>query len=73
MAHPGTSHLQGPHQTTLGQPQAQSPYPFFPNARDFSIVGAVFNDVHHHAEGTGNVLIVPPCHGVISRTGSSLR
>ncbi|KAF8347420.1 hypothetical protein F5887DRAFT_1131099 [Amanita rubescens] len=35
--------------TTLGQPQGHT---FFPNARNFSIVGAVFNDVHHHAEGT---------------------
>ena len=54
MAHPSTSRLQGSDQTTLGLPQGQPAYTFFPNARDFSIVGAVFNDVHHHAEGTAN-------------------
>ncbi|KAF8347570.1 hypothetical protein F5887DRAFT_35858 [Amanita rubescens] len=54
MAHLGTSHLHGADQTTLGQPQGHPTYTFFPNARDFSIVGAIFNDVHHdhHAEGT---------------------
>ena len=73
---PGTSHLQGSNQATLGQPQGQPTYSILPNARDFSIVGSVFNDihgdVHHHTERTGDIAYCPS----LSRshlTDSSLR
>jgi|SRR6266576_2432738 len=47
----------------LGQPPGRPTYSFLPNARDFSIIGAIFNeirgDVHHHAgRVAGNVCIL---------------
>ena len=40
-------------QVTSGQPQGHT---YFPNARDFSFLYPVFNDVtHHHTERTGEV------------------
>ncbi len=54
-----SSHLQNADQAAQGRPI----YSFLPNARDFSLIGAIFNeirgDVHHHAERVaGNVCML---------------